>query len=361
MFQVNSFRGNDMSILDKIKSNKLVKENIFVNRPVEYIGTGCIPINILFSGKVDGGIVKGKVMSISADSALGKSIIALKVARNAQKQGMQVLLIDTEFAYDDSVAKKFQLDQDNLLVVQSNSIEEVQHMIMSTVSPMTREEKDKLLIVIDSWGNLVTSKAVDDAIAGKDVRDMTKAQKKNEFARQLNGLNTTVMVVNQIYANVMDQFNPIEVAGGKGLFYVCSSIVLGTSKAKDKDADGDITGAVITAITRKGRFCREFSKLKYLIQHNGGIHPFYGILEDALGGGYVTKPSMGWYTRPHIENDKKWREAEIWKNSEEFWMPIIKDTDFKEYIESIYRFTGEINDTDFSDEDFNEVVDIVEE
>lgn len=155
--------------------------------------------------------------------------------------------------------------------------------------------------------------------------------------------------------NTMDQYRPLEAGGGQGLFYSCSSIVMGTSKAKDKDADGDISGSIITATTHKGRFCKEHSKLKYLIQHNGGIHPFYGILEDALGGGYVTKPSMGWYTRPSVENDKKWREAEIWKNSEEFWMPIIKNTDFNEYIESIYRFTGEINDTDFTDEDFDEV------
>lgn len=344
-----------MSAIKKFKENKLVKENIFVDRPVEYINTGSIALNILFSGKVDGGIVKGKVMQIVAPSSLGKSFVAMKIAKSAQKQGMEVVIVDTEFAYTTEFSKKIGLDEEKTLVIQTNSIEEAQHMIMSSVDGMTREDKDNLLIIIDSWGNMVTSKSMDDVIAGKDVRDMTKAQKKNEFARQLTGLRTTVFVVNQTY-QTMDQYKPLEAGGGQGLFYSCSSIVMGTSKAKDKDSDGDISGSIITATTHKGRFCKEHSKLKYLIQHSGGIHPFYGILEDALGGGYVTKPSMGWYTRPCIENDKKWREAEIWKNAEEFWMPIIKTTDFNQYIESIYRFTGEINDTEFTDEEFNELV-----
>lgn len=343
-----------MSAISKFKENKMVKENVFVERPTEYINTGSVPLNILFSGKIDGGIVKGKVMQIVAPSSLGKSFVAMKIARNAQKQGMEVVIVDTEFAYDVNFAKKVGLNPDKTLVIQTNSIEEAQHMIMASTDNMTQDEKDKLLILIDSWGNMVTSKSVDDVISGKDVRDMTKAQKKNEFARQLVGLKTTVFVVNQTYAT-MDTYNPLEVGGGQGLYYGCSSIVMGTSKAKDKDSDGDISGAIITATTRKGRFCKEHSKLKYLIQHNGGIHPFYGILEDALGGGYVVKPNQGWYTRPSVENDKKWREAEIWKNSEEFWMPIIKNTDFNQYIESVYRFTGEINDTDFSDDDFIEV------
>lgn len=340
-----------MSALDKFKSNKMVKENMFKDRPIEYISTGCLTLNILFSGKLDGGIVKRKVMQIVAPSSLGKSFVAMKVAKNAQKQGMDVILADTEFAYDPEFAKSVGLDLDKLLVIQSNSIEEIQQMIMASFAEMSQEEKDNVLLLIDSWGNMVTSKSVDDVIAGKDVRDMTKAQKKNEFARQLVGLKTTVLVVNQTY-ETMDQYNPLEVGGGKGLFFACSSIVMGTSKAKDKDSDGDISGALITAITRKGRFCKEFTKLKYLIQHNGGIHPFYGILDDALEGCYVVKPSNGWYSRPCVADDKKWREAEIWNNPEQFWGPIFKNTDFKKYIEDAYMYKGVVSDSDF---EFNDV------
>jgi recombination protein RecA len=259
-----------MSVLKKIMSNKLVKANAFVDRPVQYINTGSLILNVLYSGKLEGGIVKGKVMQIVAPPSLGKSFVAMKIAKNAQKQGMDVLLVDTEFAYDPKFANAVGIDQDKFGVIQTNSIEDIQQSLVSTVLELTQDEKDNLLIIIDSWGNMVTSKTVNDAIDGKDTTDMTISKKKNSLARLLSGLKTTVFVVNQTY-ETMDQYNPLAVGGGKGLYFVCSSIVMGTSKAKDKDSSGEVTGSIISATTKKGRFCKENSKLKFLIEHNGGI------------------------------------------------------------------------------------------
>ena len=136
--------------------------------------------------------------------------------------------------------------------------------------------------------------------------------------------------------NSMNQFDPLAIAGGRGIYFASSSIVLGTSKAKDKQSDGEITGAIVTAQTKKSRFAKENSKLKYLISYDGGISAFYGILEDALEGGYIDKPSMGWYTRPCVPDDKKWREKDIY--TKEFWGPVIANTDIKEYFERKYTF-----------------------
>jgi RecA/RadA recombinase len=346
-----------MSVLGKFKQNKLVKANTFVDRPIEYISTGSIPINILFSGKVDGGIVKRKVMQIVAPSSLGKSFVAMKVAREAQRMGMEVMLFDTEFAYNPNFAEKVGIDLDKMEVVQTNRIEEISQMIMAVGEELTPEDRDTLLVIIDSWGNLVTSKTVEDAVSGKDVTDMTIAKKKNTLAKLLTGLKTTVLVVNQTY-QTMDQYNPLAVGGGQGLYYACSSIVMGTSKAKDKDSNGEITGSVISAVTKKGRFCKENSKLKYLIENSGGIHPYYGIMDDALEGGYVVKPNQGFYTRPCVEGDKKWRESEIWSKAQEFWTPVLRDTDFKQYIEDAYMFKGEIHDASF--DKFDEEVAMLE-
>lgn len=335
-----------MGVLDKVMSNKAIKANVFVEAPIQYINTGSLVLNILYSGKLDGGIIKRKVMQIVAPSALGKSLVAMKIAKNAQKQGMDVLLVDTEFAYDPKLANKVGIDQEKFGVIQTNSMEEIQQSLISAVQDLSQEDKDNLLIIVDSWGNMVTSKTMNDAVEGKDVSDMTISKKKNSLARMLSGLKTTVFIVNQTYSS-MDKYEPLVVGGGAGLYFVCSSIVMGTSKAKDKDADGEITGAVISATSKKGRFCKENTKLKYLIEHNGGIHPYYGILEDALEGAYVMKPKVGWYTRPSVESDKNWREGEIWNKSEEFWTPILQNTDFKKYISDKYTYNGDISDSDF--------------
>ena len=342
-----------MSLLDKIAKNKKVAEYIYndENTTKEFINTGCLPINVLFSGKLDGGIPIGKVSMIAAPSSLGKSFVGAKVAKNAQKKDLEVIIIDTEFAYDPQFASNVGIDPERLLVIQDNQIESVQQTIMQAMEELTKEERKNILLIIDSWGGLVTSKAYNDAVDGKDVTDMTKAKKMNSLGRLLTGLGITVFVINQTY-ETMDQYNPLAIGGGKGIYFACSSIVMGTSKAKhkEKSTDTDPSGAIISAKTQKGRFAKENSKLKYLISYDGGINPFYGILDDAMEGGYVDKPSNGYYTRPCVDGDKKWREKDIY--TKEWWAPVIQNTDIKEYFEKKYTFEhSDIVDEDFDWED----------
>ena len=342
-----------MSIIGKISKNKKISEFIYKEEsiPKDFINTGCLSLNVLFSGKLDGGIPIGKVNQIAAPSSLGKSFVGMKVAKNAQKKGMEVIYLDTEFAYDHEFAKNVGIDNSKILVLQDNQIESVQKSIMQICEELDKDERKKVLVIIDSWGGVVTSKTVNDATDGKDVSDMTISKKKNSFARLLTGLGMTIFVINQVYDS-MNQYDPLAIAGGRGIYFASSSIVLGSSKAKHKENSTatEVTGAVVTAQTKKSRFAKENSKLKYLINYDGGISPFYGMLENALEGGYVEKPSLGWYSRPCVEDDRKWREKELY--TKDFWAPIIQNTDFKWYIEKKYTFEhSEINDEDFNWDD----------
>lgn len=157
---------------------------------------------------------------------------------------------------------------------------------------------------------------------------------------------------NIISHNTMNQYDSLAIAGGTGLYFASSSIVLGSSKSRAKDtaSSTDVTGALILATTKKSRFCRELSKLRYLIKYDGGIHPAYGILDDLLEGGFITKPTMGYYSRAQVEGDKKWREREIWDNWKTFFEPLLKDPEVHKYFEKKYTFMhSEINDEDFSE------------
>ena len=454
--------------LDKIRKLKAVQNDILKqDKPLEFISTGVGTLNILFSGRIDGGIPKGKVSMIAADSALGKSMLALKVAKNAQKKGMNVILFDSEKAYSTETASALGIDNDKILVIQKTSLEDVTTQFMNIIQEI-EDEKDNYLFIIDSWNVLVTSKSVDDAVAGKDVSDMTISKKKNGFAKLLLNSGATVFVVNQIYAcvspdtlvktengtrpmssiktgdlvftteglqevvskveykdvpvyeieledtsikcsgihrfinantgewiyteeiktgdilgnlqfdfsnkvksiklvgretvqdietkchnyilgndlishNTMDAYSDDAIPGGKGIYFASSSIVQSTSKAKDKDSDGEISGAIVTAKTRKGRLAKEHSKLKYLIRYDGGLDPFYGLLDIALEGGFITKPTVGWYQKEGDE--KKYREKEIY--TKDFWSSIIQNEEFKSYVEKAFSFRqNEIKDED---------------
>jgi len=286
---------------------------------------------------------------LSNGSLNHNSFVGVKVAKNAQKDhNMTVLYVDTEYAFSASFAKAVGINEDEMVVIQNNQIEEVQQILTSTVMELDPLERQKLLIIIDSWGGLVTSKTINDAQDGKDVTDMTVSKKKNNLAKILTGLGCTVFVINQVY-DTFDQYNPIAMGGGKGIRFASSSVVMATSKAKSKDG-ADVDGFIISAKVDKGRYAVEQSKLKYMIKFSGGIHPYYGILDDAMEGGFVEKPSMGWYTRPSVENDKKWRERELWENSKEFWGPLLAMKEFREYFEKKYSFKhNEIHSDELND------------
>lgn len=190
-----------MSLIDKISKNKKIQEYIYTesDAPKDFISTGCLTLNVLFSGKLSGGVPRGKVSMVSAPSSLGKSFIGMKVAKNGQKKGLEVVYLDTEFAFDSQFADNIGIDKDKMMVIQENQIEAVQQTVMQIASDLTKDEMKNLLFIIDSWGGLVTSKTVEDATSGKDVSDMTISKKKNSFARLLTGLGATVFVVGQVY------------------------------------------------------------------------------------------------------------------------------------------------------------------
>ena len=164
---------------------------------------------------------------------------------------------------------------------------------------------------------------------------------KNELANIMRESDLTFFVVNHVYSNAGGFGDPLCVPGGKRLYFNSQNVVLGMSKAKDKATDGEIQGAIITAITHKGRNAKEKSKVKYRIKHEGGLDPFFGLLPDAVEHGCVIKPTNGFYQRPCVEGDKKWREKDLYNAS--FWFDIFKHTDFELYLNNKYTYSGTID------------------
>jgi len=68
------------------------------------------------------------------------------------------------------------------------------------------------------------------------------------------------------------------------------------------------------------------------VRFDGGISKWSGLLDLALESGHVVKPSNGWY---QINGDeKKYRAKET--DTKEFWLPIISDKTFYEFVKSKY-------------------------
>jgi RecA/RadA recombinase len=326
-----------------LKSKALSDYVITEKQQPEYISTNVLSLNLLFSGRVRGGVAKGTMNMFSADSSLGKSFVGLSILKEAQKMGMDCVVIDAEKSFDHDWADDIGINTDPkvLPVIQVANIIDLKQVVSTIASGKTQAERKNTFILFDSWGPLVSNVILKKAAEGSETKDMSLPGWKNELANVMRETNMTFFVINHVYDNTGGFGDPLKVPGGKRLYFNSQNIVLATSKAKDKDGAGDIKGALITAMTQKGRDALEKAKLKYRIKHDGGLDAWYGLLPDALEHGCVIKPKNGYYSRAHIEDDKKHRESQIY--NADFWTSVFQNTDFELYLNSKYRYSGTID------------------
>jgi RecA/RadA recombinase len=312
---------------------------------VEFLSTNVIALNLLFSGRVSGGIPIGRMSMISAPTMLGKSFIGYGLVKNAQKKGMLVCIIDTERAFSFQFAMSIGIDiqPEKLIVIQENSIEEVTGIIASICKEIPKNERKNLFFLLDSWGALVTSKTIDNAETGNDKADFTIPKKKNNLANIILNTRATYFIINHVYDNVGGMGDTMLIPGGRKIMFNCDCIVMGRSRAKEKKSASDptIIGHIVTAETHKSRFSKEKSKMTYRIKVEGGLDTFYGIMDDAIECGVVVKPKPGYYSRPHINDDVALKEKDVY--SSEFWGPIFKDTNFRSWLEEKYTYKSDLD------------------
>jgi hypothetical protein len=85
------------------------------------------------------------------------------------------------------------------------------------------------------------------------------------------------------------------------------------------------------------------------VSFEGGINKWSGLLDIALESKHVIKPTNGWYSRVNEDGeieDKKYREKET--NTSDFWLPILKQQSFRDFVEEKYRVAASeiIQDSD---------------
>ena len=123
-------------------------------------------LNKLISGDFHKGI-PGKVTTLAGESGAGKSFIASgNIIRNAQQQGIFVILMDSENALDEKWLKALDVDtsEDKLLKLNVAMIDDVAKIVSDFMkgykedyADKDEEERPKVLFVVDSLGNVANT------------------------------------------------------------------------------------------------------------------------------------------------------------------------------------------------------------
>jgi len=216
------------------------------------------------------------------------------------------------------------------------------------------ERNDKVVIVIDSVGNLASKKELEDAINEKSVADMSRAKALKGLFRMctpyLNMKNIPLIAVNHTYMEI-GLFPKAIVSGGTGIYYSADNIwILG--RQQDKQGT-EIKGYHFVINVEKSRYVKEKSKIPISVSWEGGVQKWSGLLDVALQGQYVAKPSNGWYCRVSRETgellEPKVREKQTLE--EEFWKPVFEETDFKDYLKNRFSILNERGIEDVAEPD----------
>ena len=131
-FDVSKFRKSITKSIDGI--------SVGFTDPTDWISTNNYALNYLISGDFNKGVPLGKVTVFAGESGAGKSFICSgNLVANAQKQGIYVILIDTENALDEKWLHALDVDtsEDKLLKLNMAMIDDVGKVI----SDFTKEYK----------------------------------------------------------------------------------------------------------------------------------------------------------------------------------------------------------------------------
>ena len=157
-----------MGIMDKLKKNSKIKstevlENSVFFQEKDVVTTDVPMINVALSGDVDGGMTSGLTV-LAGPSKHFKTSFALLMASAYLKEHDDAVLLfyDSEFGSPQSYFESFGIDTSRVLHTPITDVEQLKFDLVGQLENIDRG--DKVVIVIDSIGNLASKKELEDAL-----------------------------------------------------------------------------------------------------------------------------------------------------------------------------------------------------
>ena len=219
----------------------LVSDGVSAGDTSGFIDTGSHVFNALLSGSIYGGIPGNKITALAGESSTGKTYFCLGIVQHFLESDPDsgVIYFESESALSKELIESRGIDSSRMLIVPITTVQEFRTQAIRILDKyLQQSDRKPLMFVLDSLGMLSTTKEVEDAEAGKETRDMTRAQIVKSIFRvltlKLGKANVPLIVTNHTYDVVGSYIPTKEMGGGSGLKYAASTIIY-LSKKKEKD------------------------------------------------------------------------------------------------------------------------------
>ena len=302
----------------------VVSDGVAAGDTSGYIDTGSYIFNGLVSGSLNKGVPGNKITAIAGESSTGKTFFCLGIVRHFLESNPDggVIYFESESALSREMIETRGIDSSRMIIVPVTTVQEFRQQAIKILDKYMQEKNQPpMLMVLDSLGMLSTSKEMEDSEAGKETRDMTRAQVVKSIFRvltlKLGKANVPLIVTNHTY-DVVGAYVPTkEMGGGSGLKYAASNIIY-LSKSKEKDGK-EVVGNIIKAKLAKSRLAKENSQVAIRLYYDErGLDRYYGLLE--LGEKYGVFQRKG--NRIVIGDDSVYPSV-VYKDPDKYFTPEI--------------------------------------
>lgn len=342
-----------MSIMDKLKKNSRIKETEVLAQSKFFTQKDMIPtsvpmLNVALSGRLDGGLTPGLTVLAGPSKHFKSSYSLLMAAAYLDKYPTAAMLFyDSEFGSPQSYFKNFGIDTERVLHTPIKNVEELKFDLTNQLESLS--PGDKVVVVIDSIGNLASKKEIEDALDQKSVADMTRAKQLKSLFRIVTPYLTFNDIPMLAIAHTYEEqgmFPKKIVSGGTGITYSADNVwIIGRQQQKQGT---EIVGYNFVINVEKSRFVKEKSRIPISVSWEGGIEKYSGLLEVAVAGGFLDRGKKGnrvgysYINQETGEVDEKSYYEKDTMNAE-FWNPLLNDVKFQTFVRNTYSIEGQNN------------------
>ena len=277
-----------MSFFDKVIKTSgneyasLVSDGVEAADIDSFIDTGSYIFNALLSGSIYGGLPSNKITALAGESATGKTFFVLGMVKTFLDENPDagVIYFESESAITKDMIEERGIDSKRMIIFPVATVQEFRTQAVKILDKyIDDEEKQPMMMCLDSLGMLSTTKEMEDTAAGNETRDMTRAQVLKAAFRVLTlrlGKAKVPMVVTNHTYDSMGMFPTKEMGGGSGLKYAASQIVF-LGKKKEKDGK-EVIGNIIHCKNHKSRLTVENKMVDVRLNYEKGLDKYLSLI-----------------------------------------------------------------------------------
>jgi len=344
------FTANLIKSLNKEAGSQVAYNLAYDESPTHvkrWISTGSRQLDYIIANRNNGGLPEGRIVEIFGPPSIGKSHIAIQIARSTQQMGGIVVYIDTENATSVENLGLLGVDISKRFVyVDTHCTEEVLAISENTIMKAKAMDKDVPITII--WDSVAASSPKAELIGDYDKDSIgLQARAISKGMRKITGTianqNVLMICLNQIRTKIGVMYgDPTTTPGGKAIpFHSSVRIKLGAGQPIT-NKDKEVIGINVSAKTIKNKVAPPFRTVNFEIHFGKGIREHEQIFdllrkngEEKIGNNVVAITGTGSWKNLMVSDvktgevlvDKKFYKADFDK--------IMSDPEYSPYVDAL--------------------------